>query len=398
MSAHHDIAIDALLADRPAPDTRGESHPTTGIKAALISTRARLLAHLAHISHHPCLVFDCAPPPRGRATLHHWLQTDHTAAAGEVEFNGAELVRRLAGLPPQWQGLPVMLGAGFDHRPELATRIARSHRLLGNDPDTLAMVSEPESFQEIVSHLKLPHVPVSDSPHGAGEWLTRHVNDEYDRHTLAATLDCSDALTRYYQRKLPGRRMLAIFAANGQSARVLGVGEYLMQGEVRIGAIGPLPLPPAIAKAISRAVGRFAAELGLLGLNRLDFILNDQGWFIERLTGRLTDEIALFEGIAGQGVLALHLAAIEGALPDVAPATEHSVLNGISRVIAPRPILVGRTPFADWVLDPPAPGQVINRGETLCTVQASGTSQDELRATLRLRGERLVRAAPSISM
>ena len=378
-----------------SPGARAGS-PEQRVHAALIATHARVLAASAARAHRVCVVMDCGPAPQGRANPHHWLQTSATHQHGQTDFEGADLIRRLASLPDDWVCLPVIYGAGFDHRPELLARIGRHHRLLGNDPDTLSLMSDPTSFADIATHLGMPHSPISDSlPADATGWLARHVDDEFDRHTQPARSCGPERMGRYFQRVMPGAAMSAMFVADGRTAQVLSFVGCLHEGHARVGAISGSCVPVRVAGAIKGALNRLASEFGLTGLNRLDFTLADERWWATRLVARPSDEVALIDEILPHAALAMHVDAIEGRLP---PPIKHSAVVGMRRVLAPRPMLIDRKPFPDWVLDPPAPGQVVDRGETLCTVLASANTHDEVRATLMLRSQGLSRPQPKMSM
>ena len=379
-----------------APTGARSGPPAQRVQAALIATHARVLAASAAKAQTPVLVIDCAPPPRGRANPHHWLQASATHQHGQTDFDGADLIRRLAVLPADWAGLPVIYGAGFDHRPELLARIARHHRLLGNDPETLSLMSDPSSFAEIAQHLALPHAPISEAlPHDASGWLARHLADEYDQHTKPARSCGPERIGRYFQREFAGTSMMALFVANGQAAQVLCFAECLQDGYARIGAITGAALPPPVAKSVCQSLDRLVSEFGLVGLNRLDFTLAAERWWVSRVVARPSDDLTLLDALLPHAALALHMNAIDGALP---PPLKHAAVVGMRRVLAPRPMLIDRKPFPDWVLDPPAPGQVVDRGETLCTVLASANTHDEVRATLMLRSQALSRPAPNMSM
>ncbi len=386
---------DTATTARPALVRAGVAAPTR-VRAALIATFARVLAASATRGKTACVVMDCAPAPQGRANPHHWCQAGGIHRQGHTDFDGAELIRQLAGLPTDWATLPVIYGAGFDHRPELLARIARHHRLLGNEVETLGLMSDPASFADIADHLGLPHAMIRDSlPQNAIEWLARHVGDEFDRDTQLATSAGPDRPGRYFQRALPGASMMAIFAADGRQARVLGFAECVHQGLMRVGAIGGVPVKARVARGIANALDRLTAEFGLIGFNRLEFTLAGEHWWATRLTARLTDETALIDALYAEGALALHLAAVEGHLPRV---IEDAPVVGMRRVIAPRPILIDRRTAPDWVLDPPTAGHIVDRGETLCTVVACANTHDEVRAKLTHRAESLIRPVSKLSM
>jgi len=74
------------------------------------------------------------------------------------------------------------------------------------------------------------------------------------------------------------------------------LGDYVMDGHRRASASRAVGTALGVVELITQAANRLMVELGLVGMHRLDFCVQGASWVIERLTARLTDEMALFEG------------------------------------------------------------------------------------------------------
>ena len=70
--------------------------------------------------------------------------------------------------------LPVVYGSGFEGTPELLRRIADKRVILGNSPETVAQITNPEIFFETLRHYKIPFPETSlESPVSPKGWLRK---------------------------------------------------------------------------------------------------------------------------------------------------------------------------------------------------------------------------------
>ena len=110
----------------------------------------------------------------------------------------------------------------------------------------------------------------------AGGWHIRHAADiPMDAHGVAQR--AADRASVYFQRQSPGKPMSALFVGNGRRAHVFGFNELVVRAfgrhpHVYCGAIGPVPVAPAIASALGRLLDALVSEFGLKGLGSLDFL------------------------------------------------------------------------------------------------------------------------------
>lgn len=381
---------DTLLLGHADTATAPPPHPTA-LSALLLAQDARLLSRCATHRDTPCLIVDCHGPGSAQHPTP-WLVVPQEpgGSVARPAFDAAALMRKLQHLPEHWAGLPLIYGAGFDHRRELLARISCHHRLLGNEPDILALVSEPCALLDLCRHLGVPHVETTDTlPPEPDTWVARHVEDEFDWHTLPARAHPVSAPGTFFQRVRPGRSMWAAFLADGDQARLLGVGDYLPgTGSSVLGAISHAAIPVGVVARVQKAIDRLVRVCALVGLNRVQFTLADEDWAITRLTGRPTHEMVLFDDDLPHGILAAHIAAVNGGPLVAAPPPTR---RGMKLVRPTTSLHISRHTAPEWCLGLPAPGRVVRRGEVLCAVLADGTTSDEVRVTLSTRAQQVIR-------
>jgi predicted ATP-grasp superfamily ATP-dependent carboligase len=171
----------------------------------------------------------------------------------------------------------------------------------------------------------------------------------------------------------------ALFAANGRSARVIGINEQWTAGIELCGAysyggaVSGVSLPEGVLARVAALLDRLVQATGLVGLNGLDFILGDEGEaHALEINPRPTATIDLYDADIAGGLLALHLLACRGKLPNPRLACR-SRAHAI--VYAPEDF---RTPvrmsWPQWCTDIPAGGSLIPAGAPICSVHAEAVS------------------------
>jgi predicted ATP-grasp superfamily ATP-dependent carboligase len=271
----------------------------------------------------------------------------------------------------------IVYGAGFEHAPALLAALAKLLPLIGNGPELVARVKDPMGFAALLATLSLPHPETRlDAPAG-GDWLRKRVGAAGGAHVARAAKD-----TRrrgfYYQRRVEGRPVSALFLADGRDARVIGFSAQWPDGCAAApfrygGCAGPLRLPRAVAGAIGDACTALTAATGLRGLNSLDLMLDGARFQILEINPRPGAALDLFGGARGMALWRLHREAVEGRLPpkDRRPRG----IRAASVLYAPAALALP-DPFAwpSWSADRGRPGSTIASGAPICTVRASGAS------------------------
>lgn len=241
------------------------------------------------------------------------------------------------------------------------------------------------------------------------------------------------------QEYIQGTACSASFVANGRECVVLGLTEQLI-GRREFGARGfhycgnilPLALPPQpsptrgegedlLAQVRQIATG-LTREFGLVGVNGLDFVLNDGQVVPLEVNPRYSASMELIEWAYGLSIFDLHVRAImQGDLPEfdlataaLTPAPLSQTGLGLLKPGFSRPtggrgaggggrfygkaILYaerdGRAPDTeDWpergIRDVPFPGESLTQGKPVCTVLASEPTRDACFASLVAQAQAL---------
>jgi predicted ATP-grasp superfamily ATP-dependent carboligase len=279
---------------------------------------------------------------------------------------------------------------GLENHPGAVARLARGRRLLGNAPETLARVRDPRRLLAFLAGRGF-QVPGSLEPEGGapaasadGRWLVKPAAGGGGRGIRPWRGEPVRS-GRIVQERIVGRPASASFAADGRESVLLHWSEQLPgPGGFRYGGnLVPLDAPPAAREEVSRIAADLTAEFGLVGLNGVDFVLRDGRPVVLEVNPRYSASMELIEQLLGASLFGLHVAACGGDLDPARrasrapPAPDEERWRGKRIVYATATVEV--THSAVWiergVRDVPSPGDLVRRGQPICTVLASGASR-----------------------
>jgi uncharacterized protein len=273
--------------------------------------------------------------------------------------------------------LGVVYGAGFEDRPNLLAKIAERWPLLGNAASAVERVKAPEMFFPELSALGIAHPRTVTEPSKAQEgWLAKRQGGAGGSHIMKARSRKSSTIAGrlYFQEKVEGRPVSALFVGTGNRARVLGFSEQWAAptGDAKWrygGAARPAELSPDLEARLTEIVERAAPCLALKGLGSADFLVNGHEALLLEINPRPGATLDIFDSEA-EPLLRLHLEAVlDNRLP-TAPLTLPAA-GAAAIVYATEPITMPNTMvWQDWTADRPVIGERIDKNRPICTVLA----------------------------
>jgi predicted ATP-grasp superfamily ATP-dependent carboligase len=298
----------------------------------------------------------------------------------------------------------VVYGASFENHPALVARLAERHTLLGNGPQTLRAVRDPQRLAPALRDAGLPYPrTLAGAPEDRStRWLRKPLRGGGGtrvRPWRGGALPAGAVV----QERIDGVACSAVAVGDGVDAVVLGLTEQLVgrrpfgvRGYRWCGNIVPPRLPVGERDALlgqARAIcSCVAAAFALRGLFGVDFVWDgERAWTIE-VNPRPTASLEAIEAAYGAGVFDAHLRACEGELPQV--EGERAGAAGKAVLFATEDVVIGDS--VRWlergVRDVPHPGEHIAAGHPICTlVVVAATPQDVLNEleeqAARLRAE-----------
>ncbi len=300
------------------------------------------------------------------------------------------------GQPPT----PWLYTGAIENRPDLVDRIAIRHPLLGHPGETLRAVRDPIALASAVRRSGLVAPGVRLDPSGLprdGSWLVKPLASGGGRGIRPWDGSAgSGGRAVYYQERVEGLTLAALFVGEGPGARCLGMTrQFVGRPSGRFayrGSLGPWPVEEGVrgrSEALGRVVG---SAFGLVGLFGIDLVLRDgQVWPIE-VNPRYTASVEVLEWASGTSLLREHLRAFGRVVPGAGPGRAEGFV-GKAILHADRACRSPMTPIgpiADAgrfpeIADVPWPGTDFRRGEPILTVFARGDSPEGCRRALAVR-------------
>ncbi|WP_431122460.1 ATP-grasp domain-containing protein [Variovorax paradoxus] len=330
---------------------------------------------------------------------------------GSLQIDAASVMAALRTLAEEGvDGEPVLgwiAGSGFEGEPDLLEEGAAVLPLIGIAPAAVRRLRDPAAFFSFLAARVLPFPQVLLQPpedpsgwlmkdaHGCGGWHVRHA---------PWSMDEPPSSHHYFQREMPGLPMSATFIANGRDVHVLGFNEQSVRRfgtrpYVFCGAIGPVPMADDLASRVTDIARALTVEFELRGLCSLDFMRDGDAIGVLEINPRPPASMSLYRWPDGSpGVMQAHVrACLQGELPPSTASSPAQDIEGIEIVFARQPIELDAAAaerLAAWpgLCDVPTAGQRFDIDDPVCTLTASGTSAQQVRARLNEGRERLLQS------
>jgi len=318
---------------------------------------------------------------------------------GSLAFDSEALLQRLSELAKHGDVAGWVAGSGFEACPELLADGAKLLPLLGNTPALVARIRSPDWFYARLAALGITHAPVATvlPEEDTGDWLFKDARSCGGWHVRpAAQAPARHGPGGYFQRRVAGVPMAALLLADGSDWRLVGVTRQILRGAGRrpytyLGGIGPVALDGSAAERLRRMIDRLVREFGLLGLNGVDIVLDEGEPVLIELNPRPTASMALLSDAVRGGLLRAHVEVCQGGrLPQQRLALGAESVLGHEVVFATRDAVIGealsnRLAERHWCRDRPWPGAHVMVRDPVCSIVATGPTEDAVRVQLSAR-------------
>lgn len=289
---------------------------------------------------------------------------------------------------------PWIYTGAMENHPETVRALAADRPLWGNPADVLRAVRDPARLHESLRRAGLPSPEVRLRREGLprdASWLAKPIASSAGHGIVP--LSPAAALPRtpcYFQARVEGEPLAAIFLGAGSGARLLGVTRQFLGRPgapyAYVGSLGPWPIPSAARATLVRIGDFLARDFDLMGLFGVDFVLRGTvPWPVE-VNPRYTASVEVLERATGASFLAMHAAVFDrGRTVEVNPGHRGAGVSFVAKSILfadhdfefpPGVALRGRERATGGtsVADIPSAGTPIGAGEPVLTVFARGGS------------------------
>lgn len=296
----------------------------------------------------------------------------NTVAFSDGSFDTAALLRSLDALDAGGV-VGVTYGSGFEKQPHLLEAIAARFRLLGNPPDVVAQLKAPAYFFPLLDTLSIPYPEVSYTrPVNDVGWLLKAAGGSGGTHIRPSG---EPGAGDYFQRRLQGVPVSALFLADGVSAQMVGINEQWLAPAATMpyrygGAVSQTDLPQKVQQQMARWVTALTQATGMRGINSMDCLLTEHGLMVLEINPRLSATLGLYDI---PDLFERHVQACHGRLYPLPENLTEAKAQHI--VYAPHDMVIPESlAWPDWVADRPEPSSMVWHDQPLCTVLAEANN------------------------
>lgn len=298
----------------------------------------------------------------------------------------------------------ILLSSGMEHEPSSFRELEKMSEIIGNGPDQLDFCKDQGKIFELADELDVPH-PLTERVRDVGEALEAAEDIGYPallkpaRHgggigiklarssgELRTSFDELSSMDRgdfvYVQEYIEGTDASASVLSDGAEAKCLSVNEQIV-GRERLavprrfgycGNVVPLDADPNLVSRIAEYSQKICREIGLLGSNGIDFVIDEGKPYLMEINPRFQGTMECVERVLGINLVKEHIRACRGEIGEFGNPNDWVVkliLYAHEDVFAP-----DLTGFRGLV-DIPRKGSIVEKGKPICTVLKSGGDRAE---------------------
>jgi uncharacterized protein len=160
----------------------------------------------------------------------------------------------------------LVYGSGFEGQPETIAAISRMTRIFGNEAETLRRAKDPFALARLCEAIGITHPEIAFArPDEPERWLVKRRGGAGGAHVTAASGSRRAPPDCYFQRRVTGQAISALFVANGRKAQIIGLSEQWTAPTPASpyrygGAVGPVCVGAAEAEEIGRSVACITSQ------------------------------------------------------------------------------------------------------------------------------------------
>ncbi len=347
-------------------------------KVLIIANSGRMLAQMLKKAGYDVVVIDC------------FSDTDTQALSLEcIKVNSLALEHiklAICILTSRYKLSFAIIGSGFERYFSSLKFLHQKLKVLGNPASVFSAVQNKAHFFSTLKQLKVPYPEVSfQMPEFNDDWLIKPMQGEGGLGIKKFERLREKNDTCYWQRFINGFPLSALFIANGSSFKICGFHKQQVvsiNGDefVFSGIISYPGLDSEIKAQLNGWVSSLVNEFGLIGLNSVDFILENNHCYVLEVNPRPSASMQLYDANLIRG----HInSCLDKSLDIQISLKEYS---GYQVVFAETNVVIKKNiQWPKWIVDRPQAGSLINTGMPICSIIARRGSEQQVLDELLLK-------------
>ena len=303
-------------------------------------------------------------------------------------------------------------GSGFDAQPALLQQLSALLPCIGNNPECVEAIKTTASFFDILNTLNIRYpTTFFSTPMNATTqpYLVKYAGGSGGSHIQIFDSNALNKVSKnyYFQQYIEGRSISLLFLATQNVLSIIGFNEQLISYSAVEpfrygGAVSNIDLMLKIKKQLIDYAEKITMQFGLVGLNSLDVILQNDDVYVLEINPRLSATFDLYYKTYKKNRLGLFEAHVQSCYSQSAKIhlNQTSQLSKVqlskAHVIlySPQAIKISSTfSWPVWVSDIPTSGQAtinIELDAPICTVFASANNAESAKQLAQSRVKMLL--------
>ncbi len=376
-------------------DSSGDSKPVTNLTLAqspliVVGLSARILAQSAvKAGWHPITV-DLFADSDSRE-----LGDCIKIISSTLSFPKSSLLQAIRYVCRETTDIPLVYGSGVDTHADALNAISKFARVIGNSLETLRRINTPVEFFALLDSLSIPYPEIRmEKPIDSEDWLIKYPDSEGGKGVFLANEGNSELGNGYYQKRIDGPGLTALFLANSQHSEIIGFNtqwtRQVSNGArfVLAGIMSTVDLSRTQKQQIAGYIEKLVECASLQGLCSIDFVLEDGLCKVLEVNPRPSTSLTLYDADYPRGLLFEHVNAIDGQ--SLCNVIRQKQIRAIETIFASQSYTVPeKLSWPEWTADRPSSGCEISLDSPLCTITASGPNRLTVENQLTLRKNEL---------
>lgn len=305
---------------------------------------------------------------------------------------------------------PFLFTGGLENFPDVLDQISQQHPLWCMNADTVRRVRNPLLLQQVLGQGGFPTLDVTMEPprskNSDSSWVRKPLASAGGQRIRMWESSDTDPGGCYWQEYRLGDSYSALYLGGGQDSNLIGLTHQLVgtpwlhaKPFAYAGNVGPLPLAQEEQDFLHRVGNQLSMEFGLRGLFGIDFIREDDQFYVAEVNPRYTASVELYELAYQLALLPWHASKFTGASsvnacwppPFTAPCLGKAILY------APRDLVVTAHHYCSGLLqvekelwsvpataDLPRPSSIVRAGQPVLSLMVAGENAAICQTQLKL--------------
>jgi methenyltetrahydromethanopterin cyclohydrolase len=283
----------------------------------------------------------------------------------------------------------LVYGSGLERYINTLEFLGQKLNILGNTLHVYRSVQNKFCFFLKLNCLKIPYPDTCfQAPNTRDTWLVKPLQGEGGIAIKKFNGQIEKPDSCYWQKYIPGMSMSVLFIATETEYDIIGFNKQLStqikdNGFVFSGVITQPEINENIIRTVTTWLDKLVFEIGLKGINSLDFIVKDEDCYTLEVNARPSASMQLYD----DELLSEHIKCFYA--DKLKPPSISNTYRAYKIIYAEEKIVIKKVKWPIWVTDIPETASIIHIGMPICSIIADGKNEQHVFNNIQLKQQQL---------